>query len=50
MMAGFLLALLVDVVFDRAARAHRSFAEDVERYLAGRGFAPGHKTSRTPGR
>jgi hypothetical protein len=50
MMAGFLLALLVDVVFDRAARTHRSFAEDVERHLDGRGSRPVPNAARVPGR
>jgi hypothetical protein len=43
MIAGLLLALLSDVVFDSAAATTRAFGLDMERYLAGRGLAPARK-------
>lgn len=48
MIAGLLLALLAEVVFDAAASSRRSFGLDVERYLSGRGFAPTRKPAPTP--
>jgi hypothetical protein len=45
MIAGLLLGLLADVVFESAASMRRSFGLDMERYLARRGFATAGKSS-----
>ena len=50
MIAGLLLGLLADVVFETAASTRRSFARDMERYLSGRDAAPARKTPRPPAR
>ena len=50
MIAGLLLGLLADVVFDAAASTRRSFDADMERYLSGRRFASARKPTPTPAR
>jgi hypothetical protein len=50
MMAGLLLGLLADVVFDAAASARRSFDADMERYLSRRRSTSARKPTPTPER
>jgi hypothetical protein len=45
MIAGFLLGLLADVVFNSAASMRRAFGSDMERYLTGRGVVPPGKAA-----
>ena len=45
MIAGFLLGLLADVVFESASALRRSFGTDMDRYFDRRGFVPPAKRS-----
>jgi hypothetical protein len=45
MIAGFLLGLLAEVVFESAASVRRSFGMEMDRYFARRRFVPPAKRS-----
>ena len=45
MIAGFLLGLLTDIVFESAASLGRAFGTNMGRYFARRRFAPPAKRS-----
>ena len=45
MIAGFLLGLLTDIVFESAASLRRAFGTDMGRYFDRRGFAQPAKRS-----
>lgn len=45
MIAGFLLGLLADVVFESAASLRRAFGAEMDRYFERRTFAPTAKRS-----
>jgi hypothetical protein len=47
MIAGFLLGLLADVVFEAAASLRRSFGAEMDRYFERRAFVPPAKRSAT---
>ena len=46
MIAGLLLGLLADLVFDTAAGQRRGYEATVDQYLARRGFASARSASR----
>ncbi len=50
MIAGLLLGLLADVVFDSAASMQRSFGTEMQRYFERRGFVPPTRTTQTTAR
>ncbi len=45
MIAGTILGLLVDIVFESAASLRRSFGLEMDRYFDRRGFTPPTKRS-----
>ena len=50
MIAGLVLGLLADLVFESAASTRRTFGSDMERYLARRGFVAALRSPQTPAR
>ena len=50
MIAGFLLGLLADIVFESAGSLRRSFGTEMDRYFERRKFAPTPKQSVVPAR
>jgi hypothetical protein len=44
----WMVVLLADIVFDRAASAHRLFGTEMNRYLEQRGFANRPATTESP--